>query len=100
VHPLSHQELSTAIAGKASTRRRRKDARPSELLAAGLELLVDRRFSATRVDDAARRARGARGLKLADQCPTRKAFDSGPTRKSPIDTHSKAVRLQNGCHWV
>lgn len=48
----------------------------------------------------ARPARGARGLKLADPCPTRKAFDSGPTRKSPIDTHSKAVRLQNGCQWV
>ncbi|UGQ45895.1 TetR/AcrR family transcriptional regulator [Massilia endophytica] len=40
---------------------RRKDARPQELLAAALELFVDRGFAATRLEDVARRAGVSKG---------------------------------------
>ena len=40
----------------AAPRRRRKDARPSELLAAALELFVEKGFAATRLTDVAARA--------------------------------------------
>ncbi len=40
---------------------RRKDARPGELAAAALELFVERGFSATRLDDVARRAGVSKG---------------------------------------
>lgn len=40
---------------------RRKDARPAELLAAALDLFVDRGFAATRLDDVARRAGVSKG---------------------------------------
>src|SRR6185369_7210474 len=40
---------------------RRKDARPQELLAAALELFVDRGFAATRLEDVARAAGVSKG---------------------------------------
>lgn len=40
---------------------RRKNARPAELLAAALDLFVDRGFAATRLDDVARRAGVSKG---------------------------------------
>ena len=45
----------------AAPRRRRKDARPAELLAAALELFVDKGFAATRLTDVAARAGVAKG---------------------------------------
>ena len=41
--------------------RRRKDARPGELIEAALELFVERGFAATRLDDVARRAGVSKG---------------------------------------
>src|SRR3954454_23357482 len=40
---------------------RRKDARPQELLAAALDLFVERGFASTRLEDVARRAGGSKG---------------------------------------
>ena len=45
----------------AVPRRRRKDARPSELMAAALELFVEKGFAATRLDDVAARAGVSKG---------------------------------------
>lgn len=42
-------------------RRRRKEARPAELLAAALDLFVERGFSATKLDDVAARAGVSKG---------------------------------------
>ena len=42
-------------------RERRKDARPGELLAAALDLFVERGFAATKVDDVAKRAGVSKG---------------------------------------
>ncbi len=48
--------------GDEHTRReRRKDARPGELLAAALDLFVEKGFAATRVDEVARRAGVSKG---------------------------------------
>ncbi len=44
-----------------SPRRRRKDARPSELTAAALDLFVEKGFAATRLDDVAARAGVSKG---------------------------------------
>jgi AcrR family transcriptional regulator len=44
-----------------SRRKRRKESRPSELLAAALELFVERGFAATRLDDVAARAGVSKG---------------------------------------
>jgi AcrR family transcriptional regulator len=41
--------------------RRRKDARPSEIIAAALESFTERGFAATRLDDIAARAGVTRG---------------------------------------
>jgi AcrR family transcriptional regulator len=43
------------------TRQRRKEARPAELLAAALDLFVERGFSATKLDDIAARAGVSKG---------------------------------------
>lgn len=45
----------------AGSRRRRKDARPSELTAAALELFVEKGFAGTRLDDVATRAGVSKG---------------------------------------
>ena len=52
---------SPASRPPATPRRRRKDARPAELLAAALELFVDRGYAATRLEDVAARAGVAKG---------------------------------------
>src|SRR5262245_15561680 len=51
-----------AVQPKIEPRReRRKDARPSELIAAALELFVDKGFAATRLEDVAARASVSKG---------------------------------------
>ena len=50
-----------AVADSVPLRRRRKDERPSELIAAALDLFVDRGFAATRLDDVAARAGVSKG---------------------------------------
>ena len=52
---------ATPPGGRATPRRRRKEARPGELLAAALELFVDKGYAATRLDDVAARAGVAKG---------------------------------------
>lgn len=62
--PISASSAQTGVAGQgkpAPTRRRRKEARPSELVAAALDLFVERGFAATRLDDVAARAGVAKG---------------------------------------
>ncbi|MBP6490358.1 MAG: TetR/AcrR family transcriptional regulator [Thauera sp.] len=54
-------EDATPPGGRATPRRRRKEARPGELLAAALELFVDKGYAATRLDDVAARAGVAKG---------------------------------------
>ena len=51
----------TRDSAKASRWRRRKDARPSELTAAALELFVEKGFAATRLDEIAARAGVSKG---------------------------------------
>ncbi len=53
--------VSTAEPASSTRRERRKDARPGELLAAALDLFVERGFSATRVEDVAARAGVSKG---------------------------------------
>jgi AcrR family transcriptional regulator len=50
-----------ALAPPATTRQRRKDARPSELLDAALELFVEKGFAATRAEEVAQRAGVSKG---------------------------------------
>jgi len=57
---LSHQ-ISSAVDRLCHKRERRKDARPGELLAAALELFVEKGYAATRVDEVARRAGVSKG---------------------------------------
>ena len=45
----------------ASSRQRRKEARPAELAAAALALFVEKGFAATRLDDVAARAGVSKG---------------------------------------
>jgi AcrR family transcriptional regulator len=56
-HPASDPRPPAA----ATLRRRRKDARPQELLDAALDLFVERGFSATRSEDVAARAGVSKG---------------------------------------
>lgn len=53
-------ELDVSGDGRAQ-RRRRKEARPSELIAAALELFAEKGFSGTRLDDVATRAGVSKG---------------------------------------
>jgi AcrR family transcriptional regulator len=50
-----------ALAPPTTTRQRRKDARPSELLDAALELFVEKGFAATRAEEVAQRAGVSKG---------------------------------------
>ena len=54
-------------------RKRRKEARPSELLAAALELFVEKGFAATRLEDVASRAGVAKGT-LYKHFPVKEAL--------------------------
>ena len=51
----------TVFMSPTSTRKRRKEARPAELLAAALDLFVDKGFAATRLEDVATRAGVSKG---------------------------------------
>lgn len=53
--------INFAILASAAPRQRRKDARPQELLAAALELFVEKGFAATRSEEVAARAGVAKG---------------------------------------
>lgn len=53
--------LCTIAASVRAKRERRKDARPGELLAAALELFVEKGFAATRAEEVARRAGVSKG---------------------------------------
>jgi AcrR family transcriptional regulator len=59
-HPIASQATSPLPESPVGGRRR-KDARPSELTAAALELFVEKGFAATRLDDVAARAGVAKG---------------------------------------
>lgn len=52
---------ATLLSDSPVHRRRRKDERPSELIAAALDLFVERGFAATRLDDVAARAGVSKG---------------------------------------
>jgi AcrR family transcriptional regulator len=54
-------EIAAPEASAPVSRRRRKDARPSELTAAALELFVEKGFAGTRLDDVAARAGVSKG---------------------------------------
>ncbi len=54
-------ESSGAVPGSSAVRRRRKEARPSELTAAALDLFVEKGFAATRMEDVAGRAGVSKG---------------------------------------
>jgi len=58
---LSPEPSERKTASETPLRRRRKDERPSELIAAALDLFVDRGFAATRLDDVAARAGVSKG---------------------------------------
>ncbi len=53
--------MSKSFVPAAPARRRRKEARPAELLAAALDLFVERGFAATRLDEVAARAGVSKG---------------------------------------
>lgn len=57
---MVHTTISPA-AQESTRRRRRKDARPSELTAAALDLFVEKGFAGTRLDDVAARAGVSKG---------------------------------------
>lgn len=54
-------ESETLTPPLAPARRRRKDARPAELVAAAIDLFVERGYAATRLDDVAARAGVSKG---------------------------------------
>lgn len=53
--------VESPLGTPAAPRRRRKDARPSELTSAALDLFVDKGFAATRLDDVAAHAGVSKG---------------------------------------
>ena len=55
------RRVDPPVTPPAAPRRRRKDARPAELLAAALELFIEKGFAATRLADVAARAGVAKG---------------------------------------
>ncbi len=62
--PLVSNPMPTtaaAVPSPATVRQRRKDARPSELLDAALELFVEKGFAATRAEEVAQRAGVSKG---------------------------------------
>ena len=56
-----NQICSATAPGLRATRQRRKEARPSELTAAALELFVEKGFAGTRLDEVAARAGVSKG---------------------------------------
>ena len=60
-HSASAPDLPTADASEPQRRSRRKNARPGELLAAALDLFVEKGYAATRVEEVAARAGVSKG---------------------------------------
>ena len=58
---MSTSGAPTISVGEATTRQRRKDARPQELLDAALELFVQKGYAATRTEEVAARAGVSKG---------------------------------------
>ena len=58
--PTSLSSIETTATGRAK-RERRKDARPGELLAAALDLFVEKGFAGTRVEEVAKQAGVSKG---------------------------------------
>ena len=71
--PHFHTAAATHVTDGKLPRRRRKDARPSELTAAALDLFVERGFAATRLDDVAARAGVSKGT-LYLYCDSKEAL--------------------------
>jgi AcrR family transcriptional regulator len=61
MNAIATSSLAKLPVDGTKTRRRRKDARPSELTSAALDLFVEKGFSATRLDDVAARAGVSKG---------------------------------------
>lgn len=59
--PSDQPSVASESTVASTPRRRRKEARPSELTAAALDLFVEKGFSATRLDDVAARAGVSKG---------------------------------------
>ena len=53
--------MKKTLAAEVPCRQRRKEARPAELMAAALDLFVERGFAATKLDDVATRAGVSKG---------------------------------------
>jgi len=60
-HTPSHSDTADTGQDEHTRRERRKDARPGELLAAALDLFVEKGFAATRVEEVAHRAGVSKG---------------------------------------
>ncbi len=60
-HSAHHPSSPTSDGSEPQRRTRRKNARPGELLAAALELFVEKGYAATRVEEVAARAGGSKG---------------------------------------
>lgn len=88
--------VSPAVAiGPASTRQRRKDARPHELLVAALDLFVERGFAATRSEDVAARAGVSKGT-LYLYYPSKEELLKAVVRENLGAVISEGVDLAGG----
>jgi AcrR family transcriptional regulator len=59
--PTVSNQMPAEVAASTASRQRRKQARPSELLDAALELFVEKGFAATRAEEVAQRAGVSKG---------------------------------------
>lgn len=75
------QDLGTGSNGRAPRRRRRKEARPGELIAAALDLFVEHGYAATRVEAVAARAGVSKGT-LFVYFPTKEALFKAVVREN------------------
>ena len=60
-HNIDHRPTAVCAPDEHTRRERRKDARPGELLAAALDLFVEKGFAATRVEEVAKHAGVSKG---------------------------------------
>jgi AcrR family transcriptional regulator len=85
--------MMVVIAAKPAQRwKRRKSARPAELIAAALELFVERGFAATRMDDVARRAAVSKGT-LYLYFKTKEELFKAVVRQSLVPVIAEAEQL-------
>ena len=61
MNPIPALRAAESVFGARAPRRRRKEARPSELTAAALDFFVEKGFAATRLEDVAARAGVSKG---------------------------------------